>query len=191
MSHDATAYLNAVAPHAASHLRLHEQVVTTLKNLRYHDQASRASTASALRTIQAKLNGLAPTMMSVRAPGALAMAGSAQAKAVQHLSAAIGDVAAGLHDQSQARARLESAHGRVYTAASDIQNTANALAVVTGLAAAVVAATPVVGPNIAGVLAAVTAATELIEQVVAESRDEKGGAKEVGAKERHSSHWPP
>jgi hypothetical protein len=195
---DLTAYFSSMSVPAARQLKLQERTVSSLTNLRYDDATSRASTAVALRDIQAELRRLGPTLTSIRAPGGLAQVGAAQAKAIQQLSVAIGELADGLTAEPSARvARLENAHAlALRSEAESLKSAAHAIAAASGVGAAALAFIPVVGPVIAAILAAIAAVIVLIGTIIAKSKEDeaaaqKGRARHSTGTESRGIRWPP
>jgi hypothetical protein len=195
---DPTAYFRSMSLPATSQLKLQERVVSSLTNLRYDDATSRASTAVALRNIQAELGRLGPTLTSIRASDGLAQVGAAQAKAIQQLSLAIGELAEGLTAEPSARvARAERARAlALQSEAESRQSAALSSAATNGVAAAAAAFIPVIGPLIAAILASIAAVIGLIGAIVAKSKEEEAAARkervQPGTGTRsHGIRWPP
>jgi hypothetical protein len=203
---DLTAYFSSMAVPATRQLKLQERTISSLTNLRYDNATSRASTAVALRDIQAELGRLVPTLTLRRGPGGLAEIGAAQATAIQQLSVAIGELADGLTAEPNARvARLERARALTLQSEAESRQSAELASAVTNrVAAAAGAVIPVVGPIIAAILASIAAILILIGTLVGKSKEEdaaaqKGGASAAAAgRARHGTgteargiRWPP
>ena len=197
---DRAAYFSSMSAPTTRQLQLQERTVSILASLRYDNATSRASTAVALKSIQAELGRLGPTLTltSMRAPGALAQVGAMQATAIRRLSVAIGEFADGLTAEASARvALLERARALALQAEAESRKSAAlASAVQNGVGAAAIASIPFVGPLIGAALAAAAAVIALMGNIVAKSKEDEAAAQEQRARQgtrtrSHGTGWPP
>jgi hypothetical protein len=184
---DVTAYLQSLHPHAARQLNLQERMASTLKVLRYDNEASRRSTAVALNRIRAEFDRLAVTVTSVPAPARLAPSRAAHVKAIQQLSLTAGEVAEALRDVPKARgARLERARVHARHAEDAARASAGSIQAALGVAAATVASIPIIGSIIAAILMIIAAILVVIANMMKKNQEEQAAEKEdeAGRKKR-------